>query len=88
MFWKIYESKGIARIYEIHYNPHHQGAVKIFNRTVQIFYLSKRPHSKYNLKVSYKDFLIYYNDNKHSSTKVAPFRAMMNVENRDLTNKI
>ena len=34
---KNYESKGIARIYDVLYNPQHQGAVKVFNRTVQLF---------------------------------------------------
>ena len=56
-------------------------------RLFKFLYLSKRPPHK-KLKESYKDFLIYYNNNKYSSTKVAPFRAIMKTENRDLTNKI
>ena len=28
--------------------------------------------------------MIYNSDNKHSTTKVAPFRAMKNYENKDL----
>ena len=38
--------------YIVPYNTQHQGAVKVFNRTVQIFMdLSKRPQKgKYNLK--------------------------------------
>ena len=44
------------------------------------FYLSKRPQKeKYNLKESYYDFLIYYNDREHSNTMATPFRAMMNI---------
>ena len=35
---KFSKSTRIARIYEIHYNFHHQGAVKVFNRTVQTFF--------------------------------------------------
>ena len=82
------ESKRIARIYEVHYNPHHQGAVKVSNRNVQNFLTSVKDHKKKkNYMKSYNDFLIYYNNNKHSTTKVAPFRAMMNVENRDLIKR-
>ena len=43
---------------------------------------------RYNLEESINDFLIYYNDREHSTTKVAPFRVMMNIENKDLTHKI
>ena len=87
---KICESKGIARIYEVHYNPQHQGAVKVSNEFFEIYLpqLKTTKRKKYNLKESYNDFLIYYNNNKHSTTKVAPFRAIMNVENRDLIYKI
>ena len=51
---------------------------------------SSKDHQKYryNLEESYCDFLIYYNDREHSTIKLAPFRAMMNIENKDLINKI
>ena len=51
---------------------------------------STKDHQKdrYNLEESINDFLIYYNDREHSTTKVAPFRAMMNIENKDLIHKI
>ena len=39
---------------------------------------------KYNLEESINDFLIYYNGREHSNTKVAPLRAIMNYENKDL----
>ena len=48
----------------------------------------KTTNKKYNLKESYNDFLIYYNDREHSNMKVASFRAMMNYENKDLIYKI
>ena len=32
--------------------------------------------------------MIYMNDREHSTTKVAPFRAMMNADNNDLIYKI
>ena len=31
---KICESKGIVKIYGVHFNSQHQGVVKIFNRTI------------------------------------------------------
>ena len=51
---------------------------------------SAKDHQKdrYNLEESINDFLIYYNDREHSTTKVAPFRVMMNIENKDLIHKI
>ena len=51
---------------------------------------SAKDHQKdrYNLEESINDFLIYYNDREHSATKVAPFRAMMNIDNKDLIHKI
>ena len=87
---KICESKGIARIYGVPYNPQHQGAVEAFNRTVQNFLTSAKDHQKdrYNLEESINDFLIYYNDREHSTIKVAHFKAMMNIENKDLIHKI
>ena len=32
----------------------------------------------YNLEDSISNFLLYYNNRKHSTTKVAPYKAMMN----------
>ena len=51
---------------------------------------SAKDHQKdrYNLEESINDYLIYYNDREHSTTKVDPFRAMMNIENKDLIHKI
>ena len=34
------------------------------------------------------DFLLYYNDRLHSTTKVAPFKAMMNASDKELMEKI
>ena len=83
---KFCESKGIAWIYGVPYNPQHQGAVEAFNKTVQNFLTSAKDHQKdrYNLEEFINDFLIYYNDREHSTTKVDLFRAMMNIENKDL----
>ena len=57
---------------------------------MQNFLTSAKDHqqNEYNLEDSISDFLIYYNDRPHSTTKVAPFKAMMNVENQELMAKI
>ena len=34
------------------------------------------------------DFLLYYNNRKHSTTKVAPYKAMMNIGDKSLMNEI
>ena len=32
--------------------------------------------------------MLYYNNRKHSTTKVAPYKAMMNISDKALTNEI
>ena len=56
---KIYELKGIAWIYGVLYNPQHQGAVRVFNRTVQFFLPQQKTIKRKKLKESYSDSLIY-----------------------------
>ena len=60
----------------------------MYSIKLQNLLTSAKDHKKKKLKESYNDFPIYYNDREHSTTKVAHFRAMMNVENRDLIFKI
>ena len=57
---------------------------------MQNFLTSVKDHqqNEYNLEDNISDFLIYYNDRPHSTTKVAPFKAMMNVENQERMTKI
>ena len=61
-----------------------------FNRTVQDFLTYARDHQgdSYNLEDPISDFLLYYNNRKHSTTKVAPYKVMMNIGNKALMNKI
>ena len=74
---KFCESKGIARIYGVPYNPQHQGSVEAFNRTVQNFLTSAKDHQKdrYNLEESINDFLIYYNDRRAFDYKGGSFQS-------------
>ena len=51
---------------------------------------SAKDHQKnrYNLEESIYDFLLYYNDRKDSTIKVVPFRTVIDIENKDLIDKI
>ena len=66
--------RNVQQIYEVTYYPQHQGAVEAFNRTAQDFLtLAKNQQiDSYNLEDSITDFLLYYNDRRHTTTKVAP----------------
>ena len=77
-------------MYGVPYNLQHQGAVEAFNRTVQDLLTLARDHQgdRYNLEYSISDFLLYYNYRKHSTTKVAPYKAMMNIGDKAFTNEI
>ena len=64
--------------------------IEAFNRTVQDFLTLARDHQgdSNNLEDSISDFLLYYNNRKHSTTKVAPYKAMMNIGDKALMNEI
>ena len=68
------------------YKSHHQGGVEVFNRTVQDFMTTAKDHQreKYTIFECISDFLIYYNDRIHSTTKVSPYVTMMNVGDKEL----
>ena len=80
------KQKKIKQIFGTPYNPQHQGAVEAFNRTFQDFLTMAKDHQreKYNIEECLCDFLIYYNVRVHSTTKVAPYVAMMNVGDKEL----
>ena len=86
-FWL---ERNIQHIFGTPYNPQHQGAVKAFNRTVQDFLTLAKDYQKnyYSLDDSICDFLLYYNERLHSTTKVSPFKAMMNASDKELMEKI
>ena len=84
------QENNIQQVYVVPYNPQHQGAIEAFNRTVQEFLTLVRDHQgdSYNLEYSISDFLLYYNYRKHSTTKVASYKAMMNIGDKSLMNEI
>ena len=77
-------------MYGVPYNPQHQGAVEAFNRTAQDFLALARDHQEdsYNLEDSISDFLLYYNNRKHSTTKVASYKTIMNIGGKAMMNEI
>ena len=72
------------------YRTKWQGAVESFNRTIQVFL----EMAKYQLKENYdledfvNDFLIYYNNRKHSTTGIAPYHVMRNVDDEHLNSMV
>ena len=87
---QFYQENNIQQVYGVPYNPQHQGAVEAFNRTVQDFLTLARNHQgdSYSLEDSISDFSLYYNNRKHSTTKVAPYKAMMNIRDKASMNEI
>ena len=49
------------------YNLKHQGAVEVFNKTIQDFYINKNRQEKNCLVDPINYFLIYYNEKRHSN---------------------
>ena len=72
------------------YLPKCQGAVKSLNKTIQKFLEIAKYHKKdkYDLEDCVNEFLIYYNNRKHSTTGIAPYVIMRNVNNQELIQKI
>ena len=86
-FWL---ERNIQHIFGTPYNPQHQGAIEAFNRTVQDFLTLAKVHQKYDYSLdnSICDFLLYYNERLHSTTKVSPFKVMMNASDKELMENI
>ena len=72
------------------YCPKWQGAVESFNKTIQVFLEIVKYHfkEKYDLEDLVNDFLIYYNNRRHSTTGVVPYRIMRNVNNEHHISKV
>ena len=68
------------------YNPQHQGAVEAFNKTIRDFFISAKDHQgRIFCLVHYiNDLLIYYNDRRHTTTQMRPFKLMTNLNNKNM----
>ena len=69
-------NNNIDRIIEGSYNLQHQGAVEAFNKTFKIFDISKGSSREKLLVDSINDFLVYYNDRRHNTSEMRPFKLM------------
>ena len=72
---KLFSERNVQQIYGVPYNPQHQGSVEAFNRNIQDFLTLAKDQQidSYNLEDLITYFLLYYNDRRHSTTKVAPY---------------
>ena len=71
------KENNIDRITGGPYNSQDQGAVEAFNKTIKIFDISQgSSREKFCLVDSINDFLVYYNDRRHNTTKMRPFKLM------------
>ena len=72
------------------YWPKCQGVVESLNKTIQKFLEFAKYHKKdkYDLEDCVNDFLIYYNNRKHSTTDIAPYVIMINVNDQELIQKV
>ena len=70
--------------------PKCQGAVESLNKIIQKFLEMVKYHKKdkYDLEDCVNDFLIYYNNRKHSTTGIAPYVIMRNVNDQELIQKV
>ena len=76
------KSKGIARIYVVHYNPKFNRVERYSIELLNFLPEQKTIKRKYNWEESYNDYLIYNNDWELSTRKMALFIKTMNVENK------
>ena len=67
------------------YRPKCQETVESLNKTIQKFLEMAKYHKKdkYDLEDCVNDFLIYYNNRKHSTTGIAPYVIMRNVNDQE-----
>ena len=66
------------------------GAIEAFNKTVQNFLILAKDaqKDKFNLEHSIDDFLMYYNQRKHTITKHSPIEIMSNVKDEKLLDEV
>ena len=85
-----WEGKGIYFVNGTLGHPQSQGAMEAFNKTVQNFLVLAKDaqKDKFNLEHSIADFLMYYNQRKHTTTKHSPIEIMSNVNDEKLLDEV
>ena len=85
-----WEGKGINFVNGTPGHPQSQGAIEAFNKTVQNFLILAKDAQKdnFNLEHSIADFLMYYNQRKHTTTKHSPIEIMSNVNDEKLLDEV
>ena len=85
-----WEGKGINFVNGTPGHPQSQGAIETFNKTVQNFLILAKDaqKDKFNLEHSIPDFLMYYNQRKHTTTKHSPIEIMSNVNDEKLLDEV
>ena len=85
-----WEGKGIYFVNGTPGHPQSQGVIEAFNKTVQNFLILAKDvqKDKFNLEHSIADFLMYYNQRKHTTTKHSPIEIMSNVNDEKLLDEV
>ena len=81
-----WECKWINFVNGTPWHPQSQEAIEAFNKTVQNFLILAKDvqKDKFNLENSIADYLMYYNQRKHTTMKHSPIEIMSNVNDRKL----
>ena len=85
-----WEGKGIYFVNGTPGHPQSQGAIEAFNKTVQNFLILAKDaqKDKFNLEHSIADFLMNYNQRKHTTTKHSPIEIMSNINDEKLLDDV
>ena len=70
------KENNIDHITEGPYNSQHQGTIEAFIKLSRFLIYVKDHQGKFCLVDSINDFLIYYNNRRHNTTEMRPFKLM------------
>ena len=84
------QKKKIDHIFGSPYHPQSQGSVEVFNRIIQNFLTSAKDALKknFNLKEYVIEFLHYYNERTHSTTKYKPRERVERAQDHDFIKQV
>ena len=68
------EKEGIKQVFSRVYHPQSNGAVEAVHKAVRKYLITEynKKKKKFNIEISLEEFIIYHNNNIHSSTKRKP----------------